>query len=272
MKTTKITTPPGRKKGFTLIELLVVIAIIAILAAMILPALAAAKAKALRTTCVNNMKEMSLAMTMYATDNNDYLAWPNWGTAVSAGWLYTITGGAVPDPSSAAWKPPAKPADSASQTGLWYRYMPNPKTYLCPVDIKSPTYTGTGAASRINKLSSYVMNGAVCGYGGSPGNATAKLTQPWSTLCYLAWEPDENAGGPGVPGAFEFNDAANFPDQTKGEGIGKLHSKKGGNALAIGGHVVFMSQKQFTQESTLTGGGPGGKSLLWWSTFSANGH
>lgn len=58
-----------QKKAFTLIELLVVIAIIAILAAMLLPALAAAKRKAQRINCVNNIKEDTLAFKMWANDN-----------------------------------------------------------------------------------------------------------------------------------------------------------------------------------------------------------
>ena len=55
-------------KGFTLIELLVVIAIIAILAAMLLPALKAAKEVAKKTQCVNNLKQMGLGITLYASD------------------------------------------------------------------------------------------------------------------------------------------------------------------------------------------------------------
>jgi prepilin-type N-terminal cleavage/methylation domain-containing protein/prepilin-type processing-associated H-X9-DG protein len=76
--------PP--KAGFTLVELLVVIAIIAVLAAMLLPALAKAKAQALDTACKNHLHQMGLGLRMYVDENNQTFPSYSGSGGAEAGW------------------------------------------------------------------------------------------------------------------------------------------------------------------------------------------
>jgi hypothetical protein len=104
------------------------------------------------------------------------------------------------------------------------------------------------------------------------------MSDVWSPSCYIFWEPDENALSPGEPGPGDFNDGANFPTAppSGGEGVGPLHDKHGGNISRFDGSTVFVTTNSFRLDSnTPPGDGPGqpgGKTLLWWSVFSADGH
>jgi prepilin-type N-terminal cleavage/methylation domain-containing protein len=119
-------TPPCRRaSAFTLIELLVVIAIIAILAALLLPALARAKEKALTTACLNNKKQLTLCWIMYSGDNNEQIIcnWTDGEKAAPSAWV-------VGD----AWKDSYVLQTNNIRNGSLFPYNKSLGIYKCPAD------------------------------------------------------------------------------------------------------------------------------------------
>jgi prepilin-type N-terminal cleavage/methylation domain-containing protein len=241
--------------GFTLIELLVVIAIIAILAAMLLPALAAAKERAKRIQCVNNLRQIGLAVSVYAGDNSDIMPPLHWRPQ-NTDYTYEMFRYSPLDVT-----PPTYSLGPYNLGTLWdNKLISDGHVYYCPsTSINQPNFIYDTYAAK---------NSWPCGIDQAAASASGNNNPDWVRAGYSYYPQSKNTTvlrdlavtAAAVPQWPAYNSSGNNSTLQSWTCVPYFKQSAIDQTKSISGDVIYSSLKSISHQS---GGSPAGLNELF---------